>query len=229
MQKSKRLSIIKDIMLEKKDVQISEINELIPDVSESTIRRDIKDLAANNFLKEVYGSVVLVEKNDGDVLLSERTSKNIEAKTKIAKEAANLIQDNSFVYIDAGSTTSHIVQHLSAKNVTFVTNGINIATELGLQNYKVYLVGGEVKTITMAIVGEQAVHNISNYHFDISFIGANGISEVGYSTPDIREGILKKSVINRSRTAYILADKSKYDKTTSFVFASRKECVLITE
>jgi DeoR family fructose operon transcriptional repressor len=228
MHKTKRLTIIKEFLLEKKDVQISDIAKII-DVSESTIRRDIKDLAKVGFLKEEYGSVVLVEHNETDILLDERYSQNTWAKHKIAKKAAALITDDSFVYIDAGSTTFHITKYIEAKNVTVVTNGLNIASEMAVLGHKVYLLGGEVKGVTMAIVGEEAVYNLKHYNFDISFIGANGINEVGYSTPDIREGIVKKTAVKQSRTSYVVADSSKYDKVTSFIFADRDECVLITE
>lgn len=228
MQKSKRLKLIKEIMLERKDLQVSELVEAMSVASESTIRRDIKDLVSDGFLIEHYGSIVLNEKNDSDVLFSVRATKNTEEKNKIAIEAAKLIKDNAFVYLDAGSTTLSMVRHISATNCIFVTNGINVATELAANHFTVHLVGGELKLITMAIVGEAALNNIKNYHFDISFIGTNGISEVGYSTPDIREGILKQAVVSHSRHSYIVADRSKFEKTTSFVFATPEECDLIT-
>jgi DeoR family fructose operon transcriptional repressor len=228
MQKSKRLRIIKEFVKSKKDVQISQINELI-DVSESTIRRDIKELAEQGFLKEEYGSILYSKKNVVDIVLSERNTRNIEAKKIIGKKAAALIKENDFVYLDAGSTTFYVIDYLDGVNASFVTNGINVATELGRKGYKVHLVGGELKTITMAIVGEEAIENLSHYHFDIGFIGTNGVSEFGFSTPDIREGILKRAVVKQSRYAYALADKTKTGNTTSFVFASNEECGLITE
>lgn len=228
MQKSKRITMIKDYLLTHKDVQVSDFTKFI-DVSESTIRRDLRELANEGFLKELYGSVVLVERNDKDVLFDERMMKNLQEKNRIAKKAAAKIKDNSFIYVDAGSTTLQIIKYIEAKNVTVVTNGIHTALELAKHEIECHLLGGELKVVTMAIIGEEAVDSMSKMYFDISFIGTNGNSEVGFSTPDIREGILKAKVVERSRSAFVLADSTKKDKTTSFVFASRDECGLIVD
>lgn len=228
MQKSKRIRIIKDYVQQKKDVQISELTSLV-DVSESTVRRDIKDLAKEGFLKELFGSIVLIEDSEIDTLLSLRLKTNMEQKQVIGKRAAALIKDNQFIYIDAGSTTQQIVKFITAKNITIVTNGIDVAEETAKYGFDCIMVGGTLKHITMAIVGEQAVDSISQFYFDISFIGVNGVSEVGFSTPDIREGVLKRRVILQSKKAYVTTDTTKMNKITSFVFANHEECELITE
>ncbi len=228
MQKTKRLKIIKDYLLEHKDVQIHEFNDLI-DVSESTIRRDIKSLASEGFLKEEYGSVVLLEHNDFDTVLSKRTLKNIEEKRIAARKAALKIEDHSLIYIDAGSTTLHMPEYIIAKNCTFVTNGMHIATELVQYGHTdVHVIGGRIKKITMAIIGEEAIANLQHYYFDACFIGANGVCDKGYSTPDLREGIVKNTVITRTKKSYVVADYSKIGKTSSYVFATKDQCKLIS-
>lgn len=228
MQKSKRLEIIKDYLKTHKDVQINEFSKVL-DVSESTIRRDVKKLAKDGFLKELYGSIVLVETRNEDILLYDRLNENVELKNKIGKKAARLIEDNSLVYLDAGSTTFHMVKFIRAKNVRFVTNGINIGLELLRYGHKAYIIGGEMKLVTLAIVGEQAVDNITNYQFDLAFIGANGVDKNGYSTPDPNEGVIKKQAIKNSKQSIILADSSKLNITTKFQFAKREQARLISE
>jgi DeoR family transcriptional regulator, fructose operon transcriptional repressor len=228
MQKSKRLEIIKDYMKTHKDVQINEFSKVL-DVSESTIRRDIKKLAKAGFLKELYGSIVLIETRNEDILLYDRLNENVDAKDKIGKKAARLIEDNSLVYLDAGSTTFHMVKFIRAKNVRFVTNGINIGLELLRHGLKAHIIGGEMKLVTLAIIGEQAVDSITNYQFDLAFIGANGVDKNGYSTPDPNEGVIKKQAIKNSKQAIILADSSKLNITTKFQFAKREQARLISE
>lgn len=227
MQKSKRLTIIRDYLRTHKDIRISELNGIL-DVSESTIRRDIKDLADEGFLKELYGSVVLLEKNQPDTFLKERLEQNIEAKKAIGEKAAAMISDGDFIYIDAGSTTFHMIKYITSKNLTVVTNGHNIAEELLKYEIPCILLGGELKSLTMAVVGEIALENVRHYNFDIAFMGTNGISKAGYSTPDIKEGTLKKRVIEHSRKRYVLSDRTKMNLTTAYIFASRDECELIT-
>jgi DeoR family fructose operon transcriptional repressor len=199
------------------------------DVSESTIRRDIKKLAKDGFLKELYGSIVLLEMHNEDILLYDRLKENVEAKNKIGKKAARIIEDNSIVYLDAGSTTFHMIKYIKAKNVRFVTNGINIGLELLRYGHKAYIIGGEMKLVTLAIIGEQAVDAITNYHFDLAFIGANAVDKHGYSTPDPNEGVIKKQAIKNSKQSIILADSSKLNSTTKFQFAKRENARLISE
>jgi DeoR family fructose operon transcriptional repressor len=228
MQKSKRLEIIKDYLKTHKEVQINDFSNVL-DVSESTIRRDIKKLAKDGFLKELYGSIVLLEMHNEDILLYDRLKENVEAKNKIGKKAARIIEDNSIVYLDAGSTTFHMIKYIKAKNVRFVTNGINIGLELLRYGHKAYIIGGEMKLVTLAIIGEQAVDAITNYHFDLAFIGANAVDKHGYSTPDPNEGVIKKQAIKNSKQSIILADSSKLNSTTKFQFAKRENARLISE
>jgi DeoR family fructose operon transcriptional repressor len=228
MQKSKRLSIIRQYLLIHKDVKIEDLLDLIK-VSESTIRRDVKFLSNEGFLKEFYGSLVLVEKDNENLELYDRLSLNFEAKNYIGKKAANLIKNDSTVYLDSGSTTFHAIKHIKAKNVIFITNGINIAIELARLGYHVQIIAGTLKMVNLTIVGESAVNSIANYHFDISFLGANAFDDDGYSTPDYREGIIKQNIIKRSKKSYVLIDRTKYKKKNTFQFAKAKECELITD
>jgi DeoR family fructose operon transcriptional repressor len=228
MQKSKRLSIIRQYLLIHKDVKIEDLLDLIK-VSESTIRRDVKFLSNEGFLKEFYGSLVLVEKDNENLELYDRLSLNFEAKNIIGKKAANLIKNDSTVYLDSGSTTFHAIKHIKAKNVIFITNGINIAIELARLGYHVQIIAGTLKMVNLTIVGESAVNSIANYSFDIAFLGANAYDDEGYSTPDYREGIIKQNIIKHSKKAYVLIDRSKYKKKNTYQFAKTKECELISD
>jgi DeoR family fructose operon transcriptional repressor len=228
MQKSKRLSIIRQYLLIHKDVKIEDLLDLIK-VSESTIRRDVKFLSNEGFLKEFYGSLVLVEKDNENLELYDRLSLNFEAKNIIGKKAANLIKNDSTVYLDSGSTTFHAIKHIKSKNVIFITNGINIAIELARLGYHVQIIAGTLKMVNLTIVGESAVNSIANYSFDIAFLGANAYDDEGYSTPDYREGIIKQNIIKHSKKAYVLIDRSKYKKKNTYQFAKTKECELISD
>lgn len=228
MQKSKRLGIIRQYLLIHKDVKIEDLTDLIK-VSESTIRRDVKFLANEGFLKEFYGSLVLVERDNENLELYDRLTLNFEAKNEIAKKAASLIKNDMTVFIDSGSTTFHIIKHLVSKNTIFITNGINIAIELARLGFHAQIIAGTLKMINLTIVGETAVDSIAKYNFDLALLGANGYDNEGFTTPDYREGILKQNIIKHSKKAIVLIDTSKYNKKTSYQFAKIKECGIITE
>jgi DeoR family transcriptional regulator, fructose operon transcriptional repressor len=228
MQRSKRQSLCLDYVRLHKDVQISEIAHHL-NCSDSTIRRDIKALAQQGFIQEVYGSVIYVDKGSEDMLRKERNVLNVKAKEKIGQKAAQLIEDHQFIFIDAGSTTFQMLQHIRSKGCTFVTSGLDIACELMNHQLDVIILGGQIKPITEAVVGETAVDMLKTFYFDCAFIGTNGISTVGYSTPDHKEGAMKKVAIERSKRAYVLSDTSKLDVTASFVFASLDKAIWISE
>ncbi len=228
MQKSKRQSVVLEFVKKNRDVQISEI-ALHANCSQSTIRRDIKEFVKHGLMKEVYGSVIYLDSHEADIERNMRSDVHLEAKSWIGEKAAQLISEGQFVFIDAGSTTFQIIQHIKAMGCTFVTNGLDIASELLKKGFNVMILGGPIKPVTEAVVGEEAVVFLKSLYFDIAFLGTNGISEFGYSTPDSREGIIKKTVIERSRHAYVVADQSKKDKTTSYLFAKLNEVTLISE
>lgn len=228
MQKSKRLSLLKRYIEEHRDVKVKELSDVI-NVSESTVRRDIKDLVKEGFVKEYYGSIVYLEKNQADTWIDERLMSNIDEKNRIGQLAASKIEDGDFIYIDAGTTTFHMIKNITAKNITVVTNGINVASELTKYDIETYMLAGKLKPTTLAVIGEEAIVQLMQYHFDACFVGANGITKAGFNTPDIKEGLVKKTVINHSRKKYILADSSKEHVETAFLFAKRDECQWINE
>lgn len=223
------------IILEKLKMDgIVSVNELINslETSESTIRRDLNSLHKLGKLKKVHGGAVLLEDNyaKGDFKVSIRKGINIKKKTIIARYAASLVKDNDVIYIDAGTTTEIIIDYITAKNITVVTNGIGHAKSLLEKNIKTYILGGEIKSITEAVVGITAVDNLQSYNFSKGFFGANGISENnGYTTPDLNEAMVKTEAIKRCAKTYILVDNSKFEETSFITFCRLQDAIMITD
>lgn len=179
------------------------------DASESTVRRDLNTLDANGQLVKVHGGAIL--KNtvystiDDEVV--HRKEQNREAKDKIARYAAGLITAEDFVYIDAGTTTERMIDYIANRQAVFVTNAIGHAKKLAEHGCKVYILGGEFKAVTEAIVGEEAVFTLDKYNFTKGFWGANGVSlQRGFSTPELKEAMVKRKSMENCRDCYILAD-----------------------
>lgn len=199
--------------------------------SESTIRRDLNSLDAEGKLTKVHGGAILKNgvytTRDDEVFT--RKEKNRDAKIKIAKYAASLIVPGDFVYLDAGTTTELIIDFMEAKQVTFVTNAVSHAKRLAERGYTVYLPGGEFKSVTEAIVGEEAVINLDKYNFTKGFWGANGVSaQKGFSTPEMKEAMVKRKSMGNCRECYVLADESKFNQTSSVTFAAFEDAKVIT-
>ena len=186
--------------------------------SESTIRRDLTTLDANGQLTKVHGGAILknavYSTTDDEVV--HRKEQNREAKEKIARYAAGLIGAGDFVYIDAGTTTELMIDHITEKQATFVTNAVTHAKKLAERGCTVYILGGEFKAVTEAIVGEEAVATLEKYNFTKGFWGTNGISmQQGFSTPELREAMVKKKSMENCRERYVLADNSKFSYISS--------------
>lgn len=201
-------------------------------ISESTIRRDINELHRLGKLRKVYGGAVSLNSGVTSVTtnVSERKRINIEEKECIAQCAARMIEDDDFVYIDAGTTTEKMIEYIKNKNAIYVTNGIIHAKKLLDKGLNTYMIGGVLRSSTEAAIGTGAVDAVRNYNFTKCFMGANGVDiNKGFSTPDVDEAAIKSAVIKQSYETYILADHTKFGCVSSVNFAALKEAYIITD
>jgi DeoR family fructose operon transcriptional repressor len=211
-------------------VSVQELMTVL-NASESTIRRDLHDLAKKELLVKVHGGAVSTSKNiTADSSVSEREDLNREKKQAIARYAASLIREEDVVYLDAGTTTGFILDYLTCRNTVFVTNAIAHARRLCSLGYQVYLPGGLVKIRTEALTGNQTCEYLSKFHFTKGFFGTNGVTvKEGFTTPDIQEATVKEVAIKHTRDRFIVCDSSKFDKISSVTFAEFEYPSIITD
>lgn len=227
----KRFEEITKLVNEKRSVTVTELMAHL-NASESTIRRDLTVLHSNGLLVKVYGGALAVDSKfsakDDDIEI--RKGMNLDAKTRIAKYAASLIGADDFVYLDAGSTTEQMIDFITERRAVFVTNGVLHAKKLVRAGCKVYLIGGELKAATEAIVGSEAIMSLGLYNFTLGFWGANGVSrQAGFTTPDINEALVKQKAMERCRSRYILCDSSKFDNISPVTFSEFSSAKIITD
>ena len=119
----------------------------------------------------------VTEKESFDELsMKQKSAINLEEKKIIGKTAAALIRPGDCVYIDSGTSTSFLCDAVTEKEAVYVTNAVAHAKSLVVRGFKVFLIGGELKETTEAIIGETAILSLQKYHFSIGFFGTNGIS-----------------------------------------------------
>lgn len=230
MLSEERFELILKILEENNTVTVTDlVNRL--NTSESTIRRDLNYLDKNNKLKKIHGGAkslkTVYETQDYEVAV--RQELNIQEKIRIAKFASGLIEENDCVYLDAGTTTELMIDYITEKNAVYITNGIVHAKKLIHKNLNVYIIGGELKLSTEAIVGIEAVDSLKKYNFTKGFFGTNGVhKEAGFTTPDIQEALVKREAFNKSREGFILADPSKFDHISAITFSDINKGVIIT-
>ncbi|MCA0980172.1 MULTISPECIES: DeoR/GlpR family DNA-binding transcription regulator [Exiguobacterium] len=223
-----RHQLILQRLSEQKVVKLKELVDLT-DSSESTIRRDLTDLEAEGYLARVHGGATLIATPDEEPTFEEKRDRFVDEKVAIARKAATFIEDGMSIYLDAGTTTQAMVPFLEGKKIVVVTNSLPIANELFDLDIKTFVIGGELKRSTQALVGYNARESMMNYRVDLAFLGMNGIDlDAGYTTPDPEEALVKKTAIELAQTSYVLADASKIGKRTFSRVATLDAAQLIT-
>lgn len=224
-----RYQLIMD-QIEKRDVV--KIQELISmtNASESTIRRDLSTLEERGFLKRVHGGASKLSNSRQEPDMLEKSSKNLQDKLKIAEEAASLLEEGDCIYLDAGTTTLHMIDFIDpSKDIVVVTNGVMHIDALIRKGIPFYLLGGYVKHRTGAMIGGASLTAVSQYRFDKSFLGVNGVHiEAGFTTPDPDEALLKTKAVRQAKNAYVLADPSKFGEISFAAFAALGDAAIIT-
>lgn len=169
-----RFREILKIVNDKKTVTVQELTALLQ-TSESTIRRDLTTLHQRGALIKVHGGATTAESKTmtRDADLSLRSTLNKEEKAVIGKYAASLIREEDFVYLDAGSSVDVMIDYITESGALYVTNSVSHAQKLLKKGMRVFLIGGELKAVTEAIVGAEAVEGLKKYHFTKGFFGTN--------------------------------------------------------
>lgn len=222
---------ILDILNRKNAVTVSELAKAL-NTSESTVRRDLNTLDKQKKLNKVFGGATAIRQMAGaaENKVSYRENINTAEKEAIARYAASLIHDDDFVFIDAGTTTSKLVDFITNDKATYVTNGIEHGLKLLRKGFNAYLIGGRIKPVTESVVGAEGVKNLSGFNFTKAFLGTNGIDiKAGFTTPDLEEARIKQTAIEKSYVSFVLADSSKFRITTPITFGNLSSCCIITD
>ncbi|EOB9289739.1 DeoR/GlpR family DNA-binding transcription regulator [Staphylococcus aureus] len=181
--------------------------------SASTIRRDLSKLQQLGKLQRVHGGAMLKENRMVEANLTEKLATNLDEKKMIAKIAANQINDNECLFIDAGSSTLELIKYIQAKDIIVVTNGLTHVEALLKKGIKTIMLGGQVKENTLATIGSSAMEILRRYCFDKAFIGMNGLDiELGLTTPDEQEALVKQTAMSLANQSFVLIDHYKFNK-----------------
>ena len=222
---------ILDVMEKNEITTIEELRTELGGRSVSTIRRDLIHL-------EKQGQIILLRGGAAKMLpldkfelsISKKLLLNVEAKERIAKYAASIVEDGDVIYIDSGTTPQYMLKYLKQKDITLVTTNMRIYQEENLQNFKVILVGGEINHALASTSGPITDNQLNQFFFEKAFLGANGFSEIaGINTFDTREKNKKQIVKQNAKLTYVLVDSSKAGKITLCKCLELDECTIITD
>jgi len=182
------------------------------EVSEVTIRSDLSSLEERGLLSRTHGGAL----PSIHPHIFQRQNMNIEEKHRIAKAAADLVEDGDAIMIEAGTTTSLLPRYLAGKrDILIITNSI-LAFESAKSNpaLKITLVGGEFRDSTDSFVGRITLDTIRRFNVRCAFVGTDGFSlKSGITTHLIEGGDVISVMRERAENLVLLADSSKYGKT----------------
>lgn len=200
---------------------VPELSQFL-NVSESTIRRDLKELEEEKLLRRTHGGAISLQNVNFEPSFNEKEDKFQKEKKAIARKAMEFIEEEDTILLDSGTTTFQLVKELYVfSRLTVVTNSLVFAQELqDVPGIEVVIVGGNVRKETCALVGPIAESALSMMRVDKAFIATNGFEvEGGLTTPNLLEAATKRKMIEMSKQVILLADHSKAEKTTFAKFA----------
>ncbi len=183
-------------------------------VSADTIRRDLDLLSVRGFVRRTHGGAVpadyLVQ---GGSTSAQRTGSRIAEKTRIARCAAELIQDGESLILNGGSTTRLFAFELAGKkNLTVITNALGIPAALSREAVRdIVVVGGEYRAESHSTVGSVAFCGAVAVSADSAILGVGGVSQKGLSCELLQEATMAASMIAAARRTIVLADSSKFN------------------
>jgi DeoR/GlpR family transcriptional regulator of sugar metabolism len=187
-------------------------------VTEVTIRQDLERLEKDGSVIREHGGAYLkdIDLNVRNFTLQNQ-EKNPDEKKAIARKAAEFIHDGDSIILDSGSTTSELAKLLGERrNLTVITNALNIALMLGAQaGINVNVTGGEFKAPTLSLTGQKAADFFQNLHVDKLFLATAGIAlKSGLTYPGISDICVKRAMIESANETYLVADSTKIGKTS---------------
>ena len=186
-------------------------------VSEVTIRKDLIELEKNGKLKRIYGGAQPPENVAMEPEMASLIKTNMDAKRRIAKKAFQMIAPRDAILIDASSTLGQLVveiQNHPEKPLTVITSSVAFAATLaGLSHVELIMLGGHVRGSINSVMGPIAMETLKTIHADKAFIGTSGIDlKKGFTTQNIFECEVKRTMIDAAAQSFVLADKSKINR-----------------
>ena len=228
---SERQRLIMEYIREHGAVQVDTL-ALHLNVTPQTIRRDLNQLYELELVQRVRGGAVIKHTVENLGYGARKILMTAE-KTEIAKIASRIINDNSSMFINLGTTTERVAEFLVGhESILVVTNNINVATILWpLKNVEVMIAGGLIRQTDGGIIGTSTEEFINKFKPDYAVIGCSALDEAGEILDyDLREVRVTQSIINRARTVILVTDSMKMARSAPIKVGTLNEIdVLVTD
>ena len=195
------------------------LKKQFPNVSEMTLRTDLKLLNEEHKIVRIHGGAKSVHVVIGtDDLFGNRAVRSQREKEIIAEKAAGLIRENMTLYLDSGSTATVLARMIPDLPLIIFTSGISCATEMArLTKASVSVPGGKLNRYSMSVCGIEGIRKLEKTGFDLVLMGVTSFSEdIGFSCGVEEESYLKQAALRNAAVKAVLMDSSKIGTRRSF-------------
>lgn len=208
-----RWQVILKMLASRGECQVADLAQEF-NLSGMTLRRDLKELESRGLLQRVRGGAVAL---GHDVAYYKRAHRDQTHKQLIGRRAAQLIRDGMSIYLDSGSTAMELGRAIrdglpGVRSLSIMTHGVNVALELiGKTPYTLHLVGGEIYQNGISTVGPLALAQIASFHFNLFFMGAQGVdAKAGWTNSNHPEAQVKHAAMSHSAAVCAIVGKEKW-------------------
>ncbi len=226
--KDDRRKKIGDLVARKQHITMEELCQHFG-VSMNTIRADVAYLAKTGAVEKVYGGVRAAEHKPVPLFAS-RAMEHTAHKKRIAAAAEDMIEDQDIIFIDAGTTTMHLIDRLSAnKHVTIVTANIYVIQKAAeKENVSLIVLPGILNRRTNSLSDVGTLEYLSRYQFTKAFMGVSGVSEDGsLNVSTYIEYEIKRTALKQSRSAYLMVDSAKFGSSGLMSYGSLSDMTAV--
>jgi len=196
------------------------------ETSEATVRRDLEWLEQDGILERTHGGATLSQRMLVEPEYQLRAGQHPDEKRAIGQLAASLIKSGDIVFINSGTTTSEVIQHIPDNpEITVFTNNLNATFERVAPACRYYLLGGEYQPRSRSLAGRFAVENLRQIYANKAILGVDGFSlKHGCTVPTLAEAEVVRQMIEHTRGQVILvADHSKWGVVSNYPIAAIQE------
>jgi DeoR family transcriptional regulator of aga operon len=185
------------------------------EVSEVTIRKDLRVLEEKGLLFRTHGGATQTNPYTSDRPVSEKAKIRAGEKNAIAKEAVQLIGDNDSIILASGTTILAVARYIKSDHrLNVITSALNVSLELSHhENVEILQLGGQLRPSSTSVVGPYAEQFLSGITCGILFLGVDGIDlDHGLTTSNLMEASLNQKFIEVAQYAVVVADHTKFGK-----------------
>ncbi|MGM9640354.1 MAG: DeoR/GlpR family DNA-binding transcription regulator [Faecousia sp.] len=226
--KESRRKQIEALVARRQSLTMQELCDIF-EVSMNTIRSDVASLVKAGVVEKVYGGIRVKERKEIPLFTS-RTMLHPDRKQAIAQAAEALIDDGDIVYIDAGTTTMHLIDCLQDhKHVTIVTPSLPIIVKAyEKSNVNLVILPGMYNRRTNAILDGSTAEYLTRYQHTKAFMGVSALLPNGaLGVSSYLEYELKRTAVAQSQKAFLLADSSKLGEAGLLTYGTVEQMSLI--